>query len=504
MEKATCLSLSDFENAEVYDRLQRAQDQVGYRPFQMYKSILTVISSFVTLISGVAILIIWKWWILFLLLIVPVISTIYSLKIGKREYIVRWKRAATLRKSWYYSFLMTKDINYKEVKFYKLDDYLLSKYKKIFARYLKMDTRIFKIRATITFVCNIVMNLIGDGIILLILFSAFMGQIQIGNLLTYIRSISLTETNFEGILNTMFSMYQDNLYIQQLFEFLDLPETDPVNTSKQIPTLLKTYSLPIHKIEFKNVSFRYPGSDEYALKNVSFVIKKDDSIAIVGGNGSGKTTLIKLLTRLYDIEEGHIFINDKEIKTYPVEKLRSMMSLVFQDFVKYELKLRHNIGFGDVKRINNNNDLLLSAKDAGIDNLVNHMPDKFDTQLGNWFADGQQLSGGQWQKVAIARAFFRKASLYILDEPSSSLDPLAEKEIFDQFFKASKGRIGIFTSHRFSTVKYASNILVFKQGSIIEHGSHDELIKLNGYYKSLYEIQASPFNGMSLIDTPFV
>jgi len=493
MEKAIRLSLSDFENAVIYDKLQRAQNEVGYRPFQMYKSILSVISSIITLISAAFILIIWKWWIILMLMIVPIVSTVYSVKIGRKEYLIQWRRAPRFRKAWYYTFLMSRDINYKEIKLYGLGKYLLNKYEKIFKRYLKVDIKLLKIRTVITFVFNLIMNLMGDGITLLILFSAFKGEIAIGNLFSYIRAVSMTETNFEGILTTLFSMYQDNLYIKQLFEYLDLEETEPLTEGIENNLDGKIPLITIDKIEFRNVSFRYPGSKNYALRYISFTINKGDIIAIVGENGSGKTTLVKLITRLYEFYDGDILINGKDIKNYKKEDLRKNMGVVFQDYVKYEMKVRHNIGFGNIDNLNDDESLIQSAKEAGINELISDFQDNLNTQLGVWFDQGKQLSGGQWQKIAIARAFFRKASVYILDEPSSALDPIAEKDIFGQFFKSVKNKIGIFTSHRFSTVKYASNILVFDEGYIIEEGTHEELMKFNGHYKNLYEVQASPF-----------
>ncbi|MEN8906532.1 MAG: ABC transporter ATP-binding protein [Clostridiales bacterium] len=493
MKKAICLSLTDFENSDIYDKFQRAQNEVGYRPYQIYSSILSVLGSSITLISASIILILWKWWIVLALLIVPVISTIYSVKIGKREYIIQWKRAPRFRKAWYYVYLVSRDINYKEVKLYGTGKYLLNKYSKIFDRYLKTDKKILKIRNIITFVFNLLMNVMGDAITLLILYSAFIREIAFGNLLSYIRAVSMTESNFQGILSTVFSMYQDTLYIQQLFEFLDLDESEPIEYNEDEIKDKKTLET-IEKIEFRNVSFKYPNSKEYALRYINFILEKGDIIAVVGENGSGKTTMVKLLTRLYEVDDGEILINNININDYNLESLRKTFGIVFQDFVKYELKVRHNIGFGDIDNIEDDNSLMESASKAGVSNLIDKMPYKLETQLGLWFSQGQQLSGGQWQKIAIARAFFRKASVYILDEPSSSLDPIAEKEIFEQFFNAVENKIGIFTSHRFSTVKFAKTILVFDGGYVIEEGTHDELIEFGGHYKKLYEIQASPFN----------
>lgn len=490
MEKAVNLKLADFENSQVYDQLQRAQNEANYRPFQVLRSILNLISSTITLVFSALVLVLWKWWVAFLLVLIPLISAGYFLQLGQREFIIQWKRTARNRKSWYYSFLMTRDITYKEVKLYQLGSYLVGKYKKIFARNFKVDRRIIKIRSIINFSFQTLNQLVGDVIVVFILFSTFKGEIPIGNLVSYIRAVGLTESNSQGVLSIIFSMYQDNLYIKQLFSFLDLEiEKNPRLLGHNRVTLGR-----ISEIEFKNVSFRYPGAKEYALRNISFKVNKGETIAIVGQNGSGKTTMVKLLTCLYEVEEGEILINNLPLNNFNVEDIRREIGVVFQDFARYELKVRENIGFGNLKALYDDEKILAASKQAGSQGLIGDLPRGIDTQLGCWFAQGQQLSGGQWQKIAIARSFIRDASVYILDEPSAALDPMAEQEVLQKLFQMTAQKICIFTSHRFSVVKHASRILVFKEGRIIEQGSHYQLMKLKQHYASLYEMQASPYN----------
>lgn len=490
MEKAVSLKLADFENSQIYDQLQRAQNEASFRPFQVVRSILNLISSTVTLLSSAIVLVMWKWWVAFVLVLIPLVSAGYFLQLGQREFVIQWKRTERNRKAWYYSFLMTRDITYKEVKLYQLGGYLVGKYKKIFESNFKVDSRVIKIRSIINFSFQTLNQLLGDVVVIFILFSAFKGEILIGNVVSYIRAVGLTESNSQGVLSIIFSMYQDNLYIKQLFSFLDI-ETEK-RSSLPTPACLPLER--IEEIEFKNVSFRYPGADYDALKNISFKISHGETLAIVGQNGSGKTTMVKLLTCLYEVDKGEILINKKSIKQFDVEDIRRKIGVVFQDFSRYELKVRENIGFGNLQELYDDEKILSATQQSGIEELITELPRGIDTQLGCWFSQGQQLSGGQWQKIAIARSFIRDASVYILDEPSAALDPIAEREVLQKLLQVTAGKICIFTSHRFSIMKHASQILVFNNGKIIEQGSHYKLMKLNKHYASLYNMQAAPYH----------
>ncbi len=492
MEKSSELSLEDFEDSEIYDKLQRAQGEVGTRPFQIFTTLLSVITGIITLLSSAIVLITWKWWIVLLLIIVPFISTYYSLIIGKWEFDIQVKRTPTFRKSWYYSFLLTKDINYKEVKAFNLGGYLVGRYKKIYDDFLVVDKQIARRKAVVGLVFSCLEELIGHLITLFIIFVTFTGEILIGSLMAYMKAVGLCVSSFKSVFNSVASLLQSNLYIKQFFEFLDLKVTEHKMNEGELLQLKD-----IEKIEFRDVSFQYPSTKKYALRNVSFTIRKGQIIGIVGENGSGKSTLTKLLLRLYKVKEGQILINDQDINKYREEDIREKMSVVFQDYVKYELSVKDNIGFGNVKDLSNEERILKSAEMTGIKKLIDNFPKEINTQLGSWFSDSHQLSGGQWQRVAVARAFFKPADIYILDEPSSVLDPISEKDIFDKFFNVVKDKIGIFTSHRFSTIKIADEILVFNDGCLVATGSHDELIEKDEYYNVLYNIQASPFNEAS-------
>lgn len=493
MKKSFNLALEDFENDKIYDQLQRAQSEANHRPYQILQQILSIIASAITFISTSLILIVWKWWIIPCLIIIPLLSAFSFLKLGKKEFNIEWYRAPLWRKLWYFSYLLTKDITIKEIKLNNLGSHLTSQYQKIYFDFLTVDKAIAKKRLILSFTFQFINQIVITILTLMILFAAYTQQILIGTMVSYIQALSSTQNASTSLLQQIFSMYENNLYIEQLFSYLDVEEKDK-NESVEIKSELSF----IHTIKFKNVSFKYPSSNEYALKNLNFTITTKDIVAIVGKNGSGKSTLVKLLTRLYKDYSGEILINDKSIESYSVQSVREQIGVVFQDFVKYELTARENIAFGNLEKIHNDNLLYKTAKQSGIYDLVYYLPNKIDTQLGKWFSEGHQLSGGEWQKIAISRALIKDSSMYILDEPSSALDPQAEKDVFDNFYHLTREKIGLYISHRFTTVKHATKILVLDEGKIIETGTHKTLIKFNGLYNELYNLQASTYMNESV------
>lgn len=504
MEKSISLTLSDFENAKIQDQLKRAQSEAGYRPFQVFKQILSIISGVITFFSSSAVLLVWKWWAALLILVIPFSSFISFLRQGQREFLVDWNRAPKWRESWYLSFLLTRDSTFKEIKLYQLGPYLLSKYRSIFKEFFEQDKKLVKRRTLISLLFQLLNQAVTSGMILMVLWSAFIREILLGNLVGTIQAINLAQTMSQNLVHNLLSLCQNNLYIEQLFAYLDLVpnyqfKCDEKDNDEHAVNKLKkgerTVSLStLESVEFRNVSFQYPGTQCSALTNINLTLKRGETLAIVGRNGSGKTTLVKLLTQLYQNFNGDILINGVSIKSYDRETLRNHIGIVFQDFVQYEMPMRQNIGFGDISHIEHDEELMKAATRSGIEELINdQLPQKLDTQLGRWFEEGYQLSGGQWQRVAIARAFMRDADLYILDEPSSFLDPEAENEVFQKFRDLVKNRIGLFISHRFSSVRFADRILVIDQGRVVEQGNHKDLISLNGVYAKLYNLQVSAY-----------
>nr|WGD65387.1 ABC transporter ATP-binding protein [Bacillus subtilis] len=480
MKKSSNLALKDFENPEIYDKLERVTKEISYKPYQIIQAIITMTTSFVTLLSSIAFLMSWNPKVSLLLLVIPVISLFYFLKIGQQEFFIHWKRAGQERKSWYISYILTHDFSFKELKLYNLKDYLLNKYWDIKKSFIDQDTKILRKKTYLNLIYEIAVQLVGAVIIFIAIMSAFAGKIMVGNVMSYIRSVSLVQSHSQSIMTSIYSIYNSNLYMNQLYEFLELREEKNQGHKKQIVE-------PIHSVIFQNVSFIYPNQGEQTLNHINVSLNKGERIAIVVPNGSGKSTFIKLLTGLYEVQQGDILVNGVNIKELDMDSYMEQIAALFQDFMKYEMTLKENIGFGQIDKLHQTNKMHEVLDIVKADFLKGHSSYQFDTQLGLWFDEGRQLSGGQWQKIALARAYFREASLYILDEPSSALDPIAEKETFDTFFSLSKYKIGIFISHRLVAAKLADRIIVMDKGEIVGIGTHEELLKTCPLYKKMDE-----------------
>ena len=479
MNKCIKLSLKDFEDSETYDKLQRVQSETSYRPYQVFLSILNLITSMVTLFSSVSIIINWKPWVLLILVLIPITFSVYFFKIGQREFNINWERATDKRKSWYLSYLVTRDNTFKEIKSYGIGQYVLNKFDSINSKFVKQDIKLFKKRSIFTFIFEFVQQACTSIILFIIIYSALIGEILIGNVVGFINALNLIQNNCKEMLNTVYTLYENNLYISQLFQFLDLEEENFNIENKELKNISD-----IETLDIKNLTFKYPNSPNVVLNNINLNIKKGERVAIVGANGSGKSTLVKLISKLYEVKENSILYNGISLNNYNEAQLKNCIAVLFQDFTKYEMTVRENVGFGNIESIDNDENMKKALDKASATFISN-----LDEQLGLWFQDGRQLSGGQWQKIAIARTFFRGASLYILDEPSSALDPIAEKEVIDMFLKMTEDKIGIFISHRLSTAMLADRIIVMNEGEIVGNGTHQELIKNNFVYKKMYELE---------------
>lgn len=478
LEKTEELHLLHFEDSDSYNMIQRAGLSGGSQLYDYFFQVLVIITNVSTLVISMIILIQWMWWVNIIIILITVVNTIFKVKLSKKQYDIVLNRTEKTRKCNYYKYLLTNDIAYKELKLFQLHKYIINKYYELKCIFFKQDVKIAKEYKNLDFIFIIIEQIIDFVILSKAIIDTYRLKIMVGDTITYIRAISNIKSSIGQILGEVVTIYNQTLYIKEFFEYLDL-----VTGSSNEESNSKIIN--INTIEVKNLSYKYKKSDQYILKNINFKWEKGTNIIIVGRNGSGKTTLLKIILGFYDDYEGEIFINGIELRKINKNSFRERISVVFQDFNKYELTLKENIGFGDLKKIMDNNYIIQAMKDAYINERFFINP---ELQLGFWFKDGVQLSGGEWTKVAIARALFRNADLYVWDEPNASLDINAEREIWKSINEKVENKISILITHRIENITLLKgDIVVMKQGRIVKTGSHDELINTCDEYISLFK-----------------
>lgn len=475
--KASRLSLSDYENSKTYDIMNRAQNQGGNNLLSYYGDFMSIITQLITLSSYIFILINFRVWLVIVIMIIPIFKYLINNNFNLKRFEIIKKRTNDSRKSWYLTYLLSYGNFYKELKTYNLFSYFINKYKSLIKRFNKEDLDINKSQIKWSSLISIIETLIDGFIFYFTISLGFLGQILIGDVITYIRAISNSKSNITSILLGLSNMVNQSLFIGQLFEFFDLKE-------EEVSNKIKIYK--IKEIEVKNLYYKYATSREYVLKNINLHINKNEKIAILGMNGSGKTTLIKLIMGFYKNYEGNILINGIEVRDIDKESLLKEISTLFQDFVKYEASFRENISYSNLDIMSEDEKIKNIASKFNFLDLINSYDKKLDTQLGMWFDDGVNLSMGQWQKIALARAFAKNSSMYILDEPNASMDAITEKEISDLYENILENKIGIIIAHRFLNI--VDKIIVLQNVEIIESGSHKELIKKGKIYKQLAKL----------------
>ncbi|HEP2884355.1 TPA: ABC transporter ATP-binding protein [Streptococcus pyogenes] len=483
MQKTVKLTLAEFETPEIYDDITRIQNQISYKPFQIYKSIISVLSSLVSLISSFVILLNWKISIFPLLLILPIVSIYIYLKIGKNEFEILYKRSSDERANWYISHLLTHDFAVKELRLGTLESYFLKKYDKNNQLFINQENSINRSKMKYGIVLGVLEIAIQSIIMFLAVREAFLGILLVGNVTTFIRSLSTMQTSTQNIVNNIYSFYNGSLYMELLYDFTH----DELVHNPIIESTVDT----IQSVEFERVSFSYNGKDN-VINDISFSIKAGERLAIVGENGSGKSTIFKLACGLYDNYEGNIYINGINLRSIQKKSYYKRISALFQDFLKYELTLRENVGLGELSKLYSDEDLISALKYTGVDSIFYFNQEKLnqidlEQQLGNWFEDGRQLSGGQWQKIALSRVYLKEADCYLLDEPSSALDPESETKIFKTFFELSQNKIGIFITHKPSITQSVNKILYLDNGCIAETGSFADLNIKGMKFKNLLD-----------------
>lgn len=484
LEKALTLELAHFEDSEYYDKLVRARREASSRPLSLVIKTFDLFRDTIVLITIGIWLFQFSPYAVLLLGLAGIPAFVVEAKFSGEAFRIHRRRSAERRMQIYLEMVLTREDGVKEVKLLQLGKLFLQRYVDIFRNIYKEDRSLVLRRGIWGYVLGLLSSAAFYFAYGWVGFAAIAGAITIGQMTMYIAQFRLGQNAVTNSLTSINGMYEDNLYLSNLTEYLSHKVPEQTGDKKIGPN-------PADGIRFENVSFSYPGSKSPALKNVTLHIKPGASMAIVGENGSGKTTLIKLLTRLYTPGHGKIFLEGLELKEWDIETLRQKIGVIFQDFSRYQLIVGENIGIGDVDNISEEERIEQAARQGMADVFVQDLPDKYNTQLGTWFKDGKELSGGQWQKIALSRAFMRsKADILILDEPTASIDARAEAEIFKHFRDLTASKISIIISHRFSTVRMADHIIVLEKAEIIEEGSHQELLQADGQYAMLFNLQA--------------
>lgn len=492
MNKSHELDLQYFDLPEFYEKLENANREAGMRPIQVITKTFTAASTLIELISYIAVMATAPGLGLaaFIIMAVSLPSAIISFIYRKRNFNYKRRRSKDRREMNYYSdVLVNKDI-VKEVRIFGLTDFFADKFKKVFGEYFKglralvLSESLWQIALGIV---SVIVNLFFCGIVALRVLS---GEIMLGDYTLYTGAIMSIATCIATLISTSAGVYEGTLFIDNLMYFMNKsPGIVPTVT----PGAKVKRNAP-HTIEFKNVSFHYPGSERCVLQNINITFSPGQTTVLVGLNGAGKTTLIKLLTRLYDPTDGVILLDGRDIREYDLESLYGMFGIIFQDFGRYAVTVGENISFGDLSLTPSHDSLMEAARQSNADGFIEKLPQGIDTPLTRQFErTGSELSGGQWQKLAIARAFYSRSDILVLDEPTASLDPLAEQEIFNEFDRLRSGKMSIFVSHRLSSATTAGQIIVLEGGRVVEKGTHKELMEQKGKYYNLFSVQAKRY-----------
>ncbi len=473
-----------YENPDFFDTLRRAQQEGAYRPTRIVNGMTQLFQNSISLVAMVGLLFSFNWIVGFILLFAALPGLIVRLLFSHQLYHWQRDRTSYERKAAYINWVLTGDTHAKEIRSFGLGDLFIKRYSQLRETLRKEKLTITKRRTTADFAAETAATLAIFGSFAWIAYRAVYGRISIGEMVMFLQAFRLGLNNLRNLLGSLSGFYEDNLFLTNFYDFLDLEPS--IRKRPNAPAIPR----PIKKgIVFENVGFTYPGSQKKVLDGLSVSIAPGAIVALVGENGSGKTTLAKLLCRLYDPQEGRITIDGIDLRQFnPTDWCREI-SVIFQDYIQYYFSAQENIWFGDILQPPKCESIRAAAQQAGADTMIAELPGGYDAMLGKSFNKGRELSIGQWQKIALARMLFRKAQLFILDEPTHALDPKSEYDFLKKLHRLLQDRSAVLISHRLSTVRMADRILVLKNGNIVEDGSHESLVKGCGKYAQLFERQ---------------
>lgn len=493
MEHAASLDLAQLEDHEIYDQLERARRQTVGR-IGLVTGLLSSVQDLVTLASLAVALIVYVPWLLVLLALAVLPSFLGESRFAALSYSLLYSWTEERRRLDYLRYIGASDVSAKEVKLFGLDRFLVGRYAELSDEFYEANKSLAVRRAVVSSLLALIGTLGYYGAFAAIIWLTISGHQSPGGpftlgVLTFLAaSFRQSRDMIQRTLLTASQLVEQSMYLDDLFSFLAVqPGIVSQPNAPAVP-------VPIREgFVFQDVGFRYPGSERWAVRHLSFRLAPGERLALVGENGAGKTTLAKLLARLYEPTEGRVLLDGKDLREYDVASLRRQVGVIFQDFVRYDFPFRQNIAVGDVARLEDQPALDLAAGRSLADSVLEKLPEKWEQMLGRRFESGVELSGGEWQKVALARAYLRDAQLLILDEPTAALDARAEYEVFQRFSELTVGKMAVLISHRFSTVRMADRILVLKGGERIEEGSHEELVARGGLYAELFALQAEGY-----------
>jgi len=487
LEKALTLEIAQFEDSEFYDKLSRARREASSRPLSLVNRTFSLFQQSISLLSFGVLLFQFSPWAVVLLIVAGLPSFVAETKFSGDAFRLFRMRAPESRMQLYLETVLAREDHAKEVQLFQLGEILLERYRKIFRKLYTEDRALTLRRETWGAILSLISTAAVYSAYAWIAIAAMGDQITLGEMTMYLLLFKQGQGAVAASLSAIGGMYEDNLYLSNLYEYLEQQPEYSWGNRIEGPD-------PDDGVRFENVSFSYPGSAEKVLENICLHIRPGESLALVGENGAGKSTLIKLLSGLYQPDKGHIFLHGMDIREWDPQVLKSNIAVIFQDFNRYQFTVGENIGTGDANAFDDQDRWAEAAEKGQALKFIRSMDEGFATQLGRWFKGGKELSTGQWQKIALSRAFMRSsAQILILDEPTASMDAAAEADIFQHFKEHTKGRISILISHRFSTVRRADLIAVIEYGEIIESGTHQELLDQNGRYSHLFRLQAAGY-----------